>query len=576
MKQTFKKRGQKFSKRLERFSTQAKESSREHLQENLISRLPNARQVRLLILEWGLLVIVVISLALTQLFWYNQSYTAQAYVDGGTYIEATVGNITTMNPLFATTNSEKVLSRLMFSTLSTIDYSGHVGLGLADSIVPDETGKVWTMTLKPDLRWSDGELITLEDVLFTIALMKSAEINTSYSSNFSGVSVEQSGESIVFTLPSPYADFASTLNVPILPEHILGEVQPSKILEHNFSSNPVTSGAFTFNAAQSVDNSGDKIVYLVANRNYYKGMPMLNNFAIRTYTTSADIVDALSTGEVTATAELSPLDSEQLSSAVVYEKQTTIASGVYAFLNTSKPVLSNQTVRQAIRQGINMSELRSVLDGEEPLNYPILRSEIDLEAYPEIPGYDLNVAQATLRDAGASGQTLQLATISTGYYPELANNLEEQLEKLGFTVELSIYNPGQDFLMNVIRQRNYDILIYEVELGANPDLLAYYHSSQATASGLNLSSYRNALVDDSILAARSTMNEALRTAKYETFLRYWVNDVPAIGIYQASLTYYFNKNVRTFSEDDRLVYATDRFSDVEYWAVNKATKDRTP
>ena len=104
----------------------------------------------------------------------------------------------------------------------------------------------------------------------------------------------------------------------------------------------------------------------------------------------------------------------------------------------------------------------------------------------------------------------------------------------------------------------------------------YYHSSQATASGLNLSNYRNALVDDSILAARSTMNETLRTAKYETFLRYWVNDVPAIGIYQASLTYYFNKNARTFSEDDRLVYATDRFSDVEYWAVNKATKNRTP
>lgn len=576
MKQTFKKRGQKFSKKWERFSAQAKESSREHLQENLISRLPNARQVRLLILEWGLLVIVVISLALTQLFWYNQSYTAQAYVDGGTYIEATVGNITTMNPLFATTNSEKVLSKLLFSTLSTIDYSGHVGLGLAGSIVPDETGKVWTVTLKPDLHWSDGEAITLDDVLFTVKLMKSNEINTSYSSNFSGVSVERSGDALVFTLPSPYADFASTLNVPILPEHILGETQPSKILEHSFSTSPVTSGAFTFNAAQSVDNSGDKIIYLVANQNYYKGPPMLNNFAIRTYTAPNGIVDALSTGEVTATAELSPLDDELLSSTLVYEKQTTIASGVYVFFNTASPVLSNQGVRQAIRQGIDIKNLRSVLDGEEPLDYPILRSELNLDVYPEIPGYDFNAAQTALKDAGAAGQTIRLATISTGYYPELANNLESQLERLGFTVELSVYNPGQEFIMNVIRQRNYDVLIYEIELGANPDLFAYYHSSQATASGLNLSNYRNALVDDSILAARSTMNENLRVAKYETFLRYWVNDVPAIGIYQASLTYYFNKNVRTFSEDDRLVYATDRFSDVEYWAVNKATKNRTP
>ncbi len=72
------------------------------------------------------------------------------------------------------------------------------------------------------------------------------------------------------------------------------------------------------------------------------------------------------------------------------------------------------------------------------------------------------------------------------------------------------------------------------------------------------------------------MSASGRAAKYETFLKRWVNDVPAIGIYQVSLVYYFNKNVRSFSEDDRLIYATDRFVDVEYWAVNQAQKNRTP
>ena len=72
------------------------------------------------------------------------------------------------------------------------------------------------------------------------------------------------------------------------------------------------------------------------------------------------------------------------------------------------------------------------------------------------------------------------------------------------------------------------------------------------------------------------MDEVSRATKYETFLKRWVNDVPAIGIYQSSLVYYFNKNVRSFSEDDSLVYAIDRFVDVQYWAVNKDTKNRTP
>ena len=576
MKQTFKKRGQKIAKKWEHFSTQAKEGTSEHIKENLISRLPNARRVRLLILEWVLLVIVITSLALTQAFWYKQSYSVQAFTDGGTYIEGTVGNVSSLNPIFASTNSEKVLSKLMFATLSTIDYSGHVGMGLASSIIPDETGKTWYVAIKDGLKWSDGEPITLDDVIYTIELTQDNTVNTSYSANFIGIELEREGDRLVFNLPSAYADFATTLNIPILPSHILAEVPANKLLEHSFSTNPVTSGAFRFNATQNVASSGDKIVYLTANPDYYKETPMLNTFAVRTYAAAADLVNALSLGEISATAELTPLDGDLLSNDLVYEKQTTIASGVYAFLNTMSPLLSNVETRKAIQMGVDMTDVRSVLDGEEPLDYPILKSEIEIDNYPEIPGYDLEAAKALLVQAGTTGQTLRLMTISSGYLPEIANEMEVQLEELGFNVELSVYNPGQEFLMNIIRPRNYDILIYEVELGADPDLFAYYHSSQASTSGWNLSNYRNALVDDLILGARSTLDESLRVAKYESFLRYWVNDVPALGIYQASLTYFFNKNVRTFSEDDRLVYPVDRFVDVEYWAVNKTQKNRTP
>lgn len=576
MKPTTKKRGQKLAKRWEIFSERAKEETQEHIQENLIKRLPHARRVRLLILEWCLLLIVITSLALTQAFWYTQSYSVQAYVDGGTYIEATIGNVNSLNPLFATTTSEKVLSKLLFSTLSTIDYSGHVGLGLAASIVPDSTGKVWTVTLKDGLKWSDGEPITLDDVLYTVNLTKDPTINTSFSSNFSGVTVERVGDALVFALPSAYADFDATLNIPVLPSHILADVAPGQLLEHSFSTNPVTSGAFTFNAMQSVSGDGERIVYLAANDYYYKAKPMLNSFAIHTYSSAEEIVRAISSSDVTATAELSAVYRDQLSSDLIYEKQTTIASGVFAFLNTTSPMLNNVAVRQAIQRGIDMSTVRSVLGDEYPLDYPILKSEIELSNYPAIPEYNPESAKTTIKDAGLVGRTLRLATTNSGYFPELANMLKSQLENLGFNVDLDISNPGQEFFVNVIRQRNYDILLYEVELGADPDLFAYYHSSQASATGLNLSNYANALVDDLILGARTSMDESARVQKYETFLTRWVNDVPAIGIYQSSLVYYFNKNVRAFSEDDRLVYATDRFVDVEYWAVNKATKNRTP
>ena len=61
MKPKQKKRGQGLAERLEEFSERAREGSREHIQENIIDRLPNARRVRLLILEWCLLIVVIIS-----------------------------------------------------------------------------------------------------------------------------------------------------------------------------------------------------------------------------------------------------------------------------------------------------------------------------------------------------------------------------------------------------------------------------------------------------------------------------------------------------------------------------------
>ena len=576
MKPSNKKRGQGLAKRLELLSERTRETSREHIQENIIDRLPNARRVRLLILEWCLLIVVIVSLALTQAFWYQQSYSVQAYVDGGTYIEATIGRVNSLNPLFATTESEKVLSKLMFATLSTIDYSGHVGLGLASSIVPDESGKAWTVTLKDGLKWSDGEPITLDDVIYTINLTKDPTVNTSYSSNFAGVTLERVGDALVFALPSAYADFDSTLNVPILPSHILAGVNPGQLLEHSFSSNPVTSGAFTFNASQSVSSEGERIIYLAANPYYYKTSPMLSSFAIHTYTSAEDVVTAVATGEVTATAELSSEYRDQLPDDLIYDKQTALASGVFAFLNTTSPLLNNVSVRQAIQKGVDIEVIRSVLGDEYALDYPIMTSELQMDDVPTIPDYDPEAARSELAAAGVQGQTLRLATISTGYFPQLAEQWKLQLEDLGFKVDLSINSPGQDFVANIIRQRSYDILLYELELGADLDLFAYYHSSQATANGLNLSNYANALIDDLILSARATMSATGRAAKYETFLRRWVQDVPAIGIYQVSLVYYYNKNVRSFSEDDRLIYATDRFVDVEYWAVNRAQKNRTP
>lgn len=581
MADIIKKNGQKIASRWTRASAKAGEESREHIRENFLQRISHIRSVRLLVLEWSLLIIMLIMLAITQAFWFGDSYAVDVFVPGGTYTEATLGDVKSLNPLFATTSSEETLSKLLFARITTVDYSGHIGNQLARSITASEDGRTWTVHLRDGLKWSDGQPITADDVIFTIDLIQSKDVNTIYKSNFEKVKVstDESG-AIVFQLAAPYADFTSALEVPIVPKHILQDANRKNLIENSFSNAPVTSGAFSYNATQAGKNGKSDVYYLTANPDYYLGRPMLDSFAVHTYGTKQDLIDAVNAGEVTATMELSGADSEYVWSSNFIKRNSTLDMGAFIFFNTTRGAVASRDMRASIRSGIDIAKIREAAPDTVKLDYPLLESQIKLSKYPEIPGYDFAASQARiaelLREGGENAKYLDIATVDSGYLPAVANALKEELERLGFQPSVTTYAEGQDFVSNVIAKRSYDILVYSVELGTEPDLLPYYYSTQASPSGLNLSNYRNALVDDLLLAARETMDINLRRAKYETFLNYFVSDVPAIGLYQPNMTYYYNKNVRTYGESVRLATDIDRFTDITDWAVTHATKDKTP
>lgn len=575
MKPIFKKRGQKAIKKFSQLSEDAVVSGERHIKKNFIRRLSHISDVRLFVLEWGLLVFAIFMLALTQAFWFNDSYSVVGYQSGGTFTEATLGKVSSLNPLFATTNSEKTLSKLMFASLTASDASGHVGNVLAKSVKSDGSAKVWTVALKDDLKWSDGEPITPDDVVFTANLISGLGQVSAYYSSLNNVKVSlDEKQRIVFELPAVYSEFASALDFPILPKHALENADSMTLLESSFSSNPISSGPFSFNAQQAVGTNGESIIYLTKNDNYYKGAPKINSFVVHAYTSVNDIKTAIKSGAVSATAELMPIDGAEIVSNNIYEKQTAINSGVFLFMNTKTGVFKNRDVRKAVQTGLDISEVRSLVGDELPLDYPILKNQLDLETWPALPARDFEAAKNTI--SGLENKQIRLVTVNSGYLPTVLEDVAQQLESLGFQVARSIEEPGQDFLVSVIANRNYDILIYEVELGANPDLLVYYHSSQATQNGLNLSNYNSSVADDLILSARETADENTKKQKYEAFLSRWLDDAPAIGLYQVNLSYFFDKNVKPFSEDVSLVVATDRFVDIRFWGVEKVVKNRTP
>src|SRR3990172_4127810 len=146
--------------------------------------------------------------------------TTRVAATGGEYVEAMIGQPAFVNPLLLGANdAERDLVTLMFSGL----------LSLSETHKYDEGGKVWLVTLKKDLKWSDGEPLTSDDVLFTLESIQDPAARSPLLPMWQGVVAERLSErEIRFTLRAPYAFFADNLgDLKVVPRHIFDAIPPA-------------------------------------------------------------------------------------------------------------------------------------------------------------------------------------------------------------------------------------------------------------------------------------------------------------------------------------------------------------
>ncbi|MCL2444933.1 ABC transporter substrate-binding protein [Candidatus Saccharibacteria bacterium] len=567
-----------------------------HLKQVLWGRLDNAHRVRRQIIGWVLMMAVLIGLAGLQFVWYRAAHETVAFGRGGTFVEATLGRISNLNPIYATTNSELVVARLVFSGLFRHDTSGNIKMDLARSVTISEEGLVYDVELRQGIRWHDGEKLSAEDVVFTLEVIQDPRSRSLLHGRWRDVEVEQIDEYTVrFRLPSVYAAFEELLTFAVIPKHILGDVEIEHLREHSFGVNPVGTGPFNFGMIQTVGRESERIVHLTANEYYHGGRARLDRFLVHAFETREGILAAVNSARVSGTAELTLWDEEDVRSNRIHVRQAMTNSGVFAFLNNRSDTLSDARVRRAVRYGLDMELIRSDLVGVLPLDWPILEGQVDFEL-PEFRGeHNLERAKELIEAAGLEireGRVvddygvqvrLRIATIMNENFERVVREMERQLLSIGFAVDVLIGEidsgggmSGQDFLQDVVMARSYDILVYEIEMGMDPDGFVYYHSSQRGAAGMNLSEYSSLVADDLLVSARAMLDPAMRRVKREGFLVRWNEDVPAIGLFQTGITYFHNRDVRIFSEDVRMVTGLDRFSDVIYWGASRGTVHRTP
>lgn len=579
------------SKDLSRRMKKVEGATVRHARRFVFKRMDSIREVRRHIILWILTIGLIIGASGLQLMWYQQSYRTTTNANNGTYAEAVLGPVNTLNPIFATSSAEESASYLLFSRLLTYDQTGHLNYDLAQSMAISADQKTYTLKLRPDAKWQDGVYVRAKDVVYTVNLLKDPATRSTITGWTDITATAVDDLTVQFTLPDVYAAFPHALNfLPILPEHILRDVAPGAMRENAFSTSPMGSGPFTLRFIQDVDTStGRSIIHLARNDAYYRGAPKIERFQLHVYATSDDIIHAVTTSEVNAATDLSVTDASQITSDRYVVESKPINAGVYALFNTTVGVMSDKTVRQALQMGTDTAAVRAAVGKNIPeIHLPFITGQVTGDVPSEVT-YNKAGAEALLDQAGwkldgtvrkKDGNLLRLTVVTTkdNDFEKALSNMAEQWRGLGVTVTTSIVDPtdpSQNVVQNILQPRAYDVLLYQLTIGGDPDVYAYWHSSQAS-KGFNFSNYSNPIADEALSSARTRIEPDLRNAKYVTFAKQWMSDAPAIGLFQATMQYVHSTNVHAMPDDETLVSAADRYADVLYWTVGDRLVQQTP
>ena len=580
----FRRRYRRSQKQAQNFGQQAEVS----LEKLFFKRFARLAAVRRFVIGWLLLVVLLIVAVLLQNIHLGNYYQTVQPVAGGIYNEGVLGSFSTANPLYATTDVDNTVSRLLFSGLFSYDQHNQLTGGLAKNYQVDEKGTTYTVHLKPNLRWHDGQPVTSADVVFTYQTIQNPDAQSPLMSSWQGITVSAPDpQTVVFKLPSVLASFPYNLVNGIVPAHLLAKVPPADLRSADFNTvHPVGSGPFSWQALQvsGTDHSNaQQSIVLRPFADYHGGKPKLQEFIVHAYASQAQLVRAFGAGQLNGLEGLSatPASVTKLKSLVTHN--LLLSAGTFVFFKTTSEPLTDVAVRQALVKAADPTDIIKHLSFPTlPVREPLLRRQLAYDPAYFQASHDSKAAAAQLEAAGwkvgKNGMrfkdnkplTFRMIATDTPEYRTVTAELQKQWQQVGVAVQVHLLT-GQDFQI-ALTYHDYDAVLYGISLGVDPDVFVYWDSSQAdirSANRLNLSEYKNTTADAALEAGRTRLDTSLRAIKYKPFLQAWQQDAPALGLYQPRVLYLTNGVIAGLG-DATLNTSADRLNNVQNWQIRAA------
>jgi peptide/nickel transport system substrate-binding protein len=438
-------------------------------------------------------------------------------------------------------------SRAVYDNLAAVDSSGAVRPYLAQSITPNSDYTRWAITLRPDVAFHDGSLLTAAAVKTNLDALRSAPVTAPILADVGAVDVADPTTVIVSTR-SPWAPF---------PYHLAGQagviVEPRTLLAGDADQKPVGTGPFvverwapgeTFTATRNL-------------RYWRRGLPYLDKIEYEPIVDQGSREDRFTSGTVdmmhsSDTQNISNLRGDPSWVTIDDAHAKTEPDMDFVMLNTAASPTDDIRVRQALAHAIDKQKIiDDVRNGIPAKSFgPFPRGS----AFHASTGYaylDVNEAEALVtqyqREKGPV--SVELLTENTSQGRQTGKLIRGMWQKAG--VQCQVVQLDRSQLVQRALQGSFQACTWRQFAAPDPDVNYAWWSAATAApvgvSGLNAARNASAQVQQALDRGRASADPSVRTAAYQDLARTLASEVPYLWTNRAIWMVAAQRQVQNFA-----------------------------
>ncbi len=466
-----------------------------------------------------------------------------------TAVVATVLDATSMDPWLSTNITDKNVVSHLYDTLLWRDEDMTIQPNVARAYraVDDTT---WEFELRDDITFSNGELLTAEDVRYTVEHFRDPELGAPSTSQFDPIeAVEVVDEHTVrFVTSEPFPALPAVMTeFWVIPDGYTAEAG-----SEGLSRTPVGSGPYLLEGWLR-----DERIVLRANPNWWGGSPEIPYVEFRVVPNQNTRIAQAQTGEADVVSQM-PEEAAPLLERNPDLKllQAPNPRAYFISFNTQLDTpLTDVRVRQAVNYAINVEEIVEIIFGGNGQPLATLLTPQQFGYNPDVEGftYDREKAQELLAEAGyPDGFSIAMEAPAERYPKgeEVAQIIASQLGAVGIGVDLMVQEWG-----TYINQ-------FGSEVGPPMFLLGWsiptFDPDSTLTPLLTEDAVYGRFVDPELTSliteARETVDEAERAALYADVQRLLIDLTPMAYLYQLNELYAVSTRLDWQPRADERVY----------------------